>query len=92
MPEMEIMKQILKAKKHIDFAVFTFAQSSGIDDALISIFDSFNNTKPANCSNDENIVIVGELDETRVAQKSKQKRIAVPIRKEINRIIDDFGE
>jgi len=35
-PEMEIMKQILKAKTRIDFAVFTFAQSSGIDDALIA--------------------------------------------------------
>ena len=33
---MEIMKQILKAKKRIDVAVFTFAVSSGIDDALIS--------------------------------------------------------
>ncbi|MCH9671873.1 MAG: phospholipase, partial [Gammaproteobacteria bacterium] len=35
-PEMEIMKQILKAKRRIDFAVFTFSQSSGIDDALIA--------------------------------------------------------
>ena len=35
-PEMEIMKQILKAQKTVDFAAFTFAQSSGIDDALIA--------------------------------------------------------
>lgn len=35
-PEMEIMKLICKAKERIDFAIFTFAQSSGIDDALIS--------------------------------------------------------
>ncbi len=35
-PEMEVMKQILKAKQRIDFAVFTFAQSSGIDDALVA--------------------------------------------------------
>lgn len=33
-PEMEIMKQINKAKHRIDFAIFTFAASSGIDDAL----------------------------------------------------------
>jgi phosphatidylserine/phosphatidylglycerophosphate/cardiolipin synthase-like enzyme len=34
-PEMEIMKQMLKAKKRIDFAMFTFSQSSGIDDTMI---------------------------------------------------------
>jgi hypothetical protein len=31
---MEIMKQMLKAKDRIDFAMFTFAQSSGIDDTI----------------------------------------------------------
>lgn len=36
-PEMEIMKQMLKAKKKIDFAIFTFAQSSGIDDTMIQL-------------------------------------------------------
>ncbi|MDA0770847.1 MAG: hypothetical protein BZY79_03120 [SAR202 cluster bacterium Casp-Chloro-G4] len=36
-PEMEIMKQMLKAKNRIDFAVFTFAESSGIDDAMLSV-------------------------------------------------------
>lgn len=34
-PEMEIMKQIAKAKNRVDFAIFTFAQSSGIDDQLV---------------------------------------------------------
>lgn len=34
-PEMEIMKQIAKAKRRVDFAIFTFASSSGIDDQLI---------------------------------------------------------
>ena len=34
-PEMEIMKQMAKAKKRIDFAIFTFSQSSGIDDQMI---------------------------------------------------------
>lgn len=33
-PEMEIMKQMLKAKERVDFAMFTFAQSSGIDDTM----------------------------------------------------------
>ena len=36
-PELEIMKYILKAKKRIDFAIFTFSNSSGIDDALLAI-------------------------------------------------------
>ena len=36
-PEMEIMKQMMKAKKRIDFAIFTFSQSSGIDDAMIAM-------------------------------------------------------
>ena len=35
-PEMEIMKQMLKARERIDFAIFTFAKSSGIDDAMIA--------------------------------------------------------
>jgi phosphatidylserine/phosphatidylglycerophosphate/cardiolipin synthase-like enzyme len=34
-PEMEIMKQIAKAKQTVDFAIFTFATSSGIDDQLV---------------------------------------------------------
>lgn len=149
-PEMEIMKQILKAKHRVDFAAFTFAQSSGIDDALIaahdrgvrvcgvldrrqgnqkwaakdtlskagidiklaggrgklgklhhklmviddqlSIFGSFNYTKPANRSNDENIVIVGDLDATGSEEQQKQSSIAVAARQEIERIIQTFSE
>jgi phosphatidylserine/phosphatidylglycerophosphate/cardiolipin synthase-like enzyme len=34
-PELELMKQILKAERQIRFAIFTFAGSSGIDDALL---------------------------------------------------------
>ena len=34
-PEMEIMKQIAKAKEQVDFAIFTFSKSSGIDDQMI---------------------------------------------------------
>lgn len=36
-PEMEIMKQIAKAKRRVDFAIFTFSKSSGIDDQLILV-------------------------------------------------------
>jgi phosphatidylserine/phosphatidylglycerophosphate/cardiolipin synthase-like enzyme len=37
-PEMEIMKQMLKARKQVDFAMFTFAErSSGIDDTMIAL-------------------------------------------------------
>lgn len=38
-PEMEIMKQLLKAKQRVDFAIFTFAKSSGIDDTIIRLRD-----------------------------------------------------
>ncbi|WP_422769325.1 phospholipase D-like domain-containing protein [Plantactinospora sp. WMMC1484] len=36
-PELEIMKQMLKATKRVDFAIFTFSGSSGIDDAMIAL-------------------------------------------------------
>ena len=36
-PELEIMKQMLKAARRVDFAVFTFAGSSGIDDVMIML-------------------------------------------------------
>ncbi|MBU1192061.1 MAG: phospholipase [Gammaproteobacteria bacterium] len=36
-PELEIIKQMLKARARLDFAIFTFAGSSGIDDALIML-------------------------------------------------------
>ncbi|MEO0680687.1 MAG: phospholipase D-like domain-containing protein [Pseudomonadota bacterium] len=35
-PEMEIMKMMAKARSRVDFAIFTFAQSSGIDDQMIA--------------------------------------------------------
>ncbi len=147
-PEMEIMKQIAKAKERVDFAIFTFAKSSGIDDALtvihrtgvkvrgvldlrqanqkwaakvpleeagvdirlasgpglgklhhklmtiddqLSIFGSFNYTGPANKLNDENILIVGDLEETDPEAKRKQGEIALAARREIDRIYDVFG-
>lgn len=148
-PEMEIMKQILKAQHRVDFAVFTFAQSSGIDDALIaahlngiqvrgvldskmsnqkwaakkplvdagvtidvaggvgslgkvhhklmtiddqvSIFGSFNYTGPANLTNDENILVVGDMDEPKATIRNKQEAIATAAREEIDRIRADFA-
>jgi phosphatidylserine/phosphatidylglycerophosphate/cardiolipin synthase-like enzyme len=39
-PEQEVIKQALKAEKEIEFAIFTFAGSSGIDDALLMAADA----------------------------------------------------
>jgi phosphatidylserine/phosphatidylglycerophosphate/cardiolipin synthase-like enzyme len=36
-PELEIMKQMLKGTEEITFAIFTFAGSSGIDDAMLTL-------------------------------------------------------
>jgi phosphatidylserine/phosphatidylglycerophosphate/cardiolipin synthase-like enzyme len=36
-PEMEVMKQMLKARESIDFAMFTFSNSSGIDDTMLRL-------------------------------------------------------
>jgi phosphatidylserine/phosphatidylglycerophosphate/cardiolipin synthase-like enzyme len=38
-PEMEMMKQMIRAKERIDFAIFTFSDSSGIDDTMLSLLD-----------------------------------------------------
>ena len=38
-PKMEIMKRMLKAQNRVDFAIFTFSKSSGIDDAMIALKD-----------------------------------------------------
>lgn len=147
-PEMEIMKQMLKAKSRIDFAIFTFSQSSGIDDTMVAlckgglpvrgIFDrgqardwsglmpvkkaggevytakpgnglnklhhklmvidsqviiagSFNYTGPANLLNDENVVIIGDLEEVNAEAKANQKKLAKYALKEIDRMIDTYG-
>jgi len=36
-PELEIVKQMLKCSQHLNFAIFTFSKSSGIDDALLML-------------------------------------------------------
>ena len=149
-PEMEIMKQMLKAKNRIDFAIFTFAKSSGIDDTMLKLRElgmpirgafearqgaqdwaaipalkkakcqlykvpagggvgklhhklmvldkkvviagSFNYTGPANQTNDENIIILGDLQTHSPDQKKAQKKIAAFALNEINRIIKDHGK
>lgn len=148
-PEMEIMKQMLKARSRIDFAMFTFAQSSGIDDTMahlaptvpirgvldrgqgahgwaatkplqaagvhlyqnkphtgvrkvhhklmvidqrVTIAGSFNYTGPANTLNDENIIVLGDLEEDNPDAEAAQSRIAAYALQEIDRIIDDLSE
>ncbi|MEU4155331.1 phospholipase D-like domain-containing protein [Actinoplanes sp. NPDC026670] len=148
-PEMEIMKQMLKAAERVDFAMFTFAQSSGIDDTMewllragipirgvldrgqgsqewaatkrlkaagaelyenafgngvrkvhhkLMIIDrrlvvagSFNFTAPANTLNDENLVILGDLEETDPAAETAQRRLAAYALAEIDRIVTDLS-
>jgi len=148
-PEMEIMKQMLKARDSIDFAMFTFAQSSGIDDTMIRlrplvqrmrgvldrdqgaakwaatkgllggdvelfankrrtgvrklhhklmviderllIVGSFNYTAPANTLNDENIIVIGDLEETDAAAEAAQRELAAYALAEIERIIEDLA-
>lgn len=151
-PEMEIMKQMMKARERVDFAIFTFSRSSGIDDAMLmlqragitvrGIFDrgqgnaawsasrvltqaggpeprmflanrkgglnklhhklmvidgrvmiggSFNYTDPANRLNDENIFILGDLDETDPAKIAVHRRVAGYALAEIDRMIAVYG-
>ncbi|HSS66965.1 MAG TPA: phospholipase D-like domain-containing protein [Nocardioidaceae bacterium] len=148
-PEMEIMKQMLKSHARIDFAMFTFSQSSGIDDTMdrlvgpnlsirgaldhgqgvqtwaateplkargvqlyenaagsgvrkihhklmviderLLIAGSFNYTEPATLLNDENIVVIGDLEEPAgTAADVNQRRLAGFALAEIDRIISDL--
>jgi phosphatidylserine/phosphatidylglycerophosphate/cardiolipin synthase-like enzyme len=148
-PEMEIMKQMLKARERVDFAMFTFAQSSGIDDTMIwllkagipirgvldrgqgvqrwaatqglkdagaelyantygngvrkvhhklmvidrelVIAGSFNYTAPAATLNDENIVVLGDLEETDPRAREAQRRLAGYALTEIDRIAAELS-
>jgi phosphatidylserine/phosphatidylglycerophosphate/cardiolipin synthase-like enzyme len=148
-PEMEIMKQMLKSAARIDFAVFTFAQSSGIDDTMIRvvrphlpirgvldrgqgvqswaatkslktagvqlwqntpgtgvrkvhhklmviderlvIVGSFNYTGPAATLNDENIIVLGDLEEDNPAAEASQRVLAAAALAEIDRIITSLS-
>lgn len=150
MPEMEFIKHMNKARDRIDFAIFTFSKSSGIDDAMVlsqlagvsvrgvldrraanqkwaakdtlknggitlfqnktgtgvrkvhhklmtiddqlTIVGSFNYTGPANLTNDENIMVLGDLDETDPAKRDAQSQLALYARNEIVRIIEHQSE
>ena len=149
-PEMEIMKQMLKAATSIDFAVFTFSQSSGIDDTMfrlvgslgrlrgvldrqqgvqkwaateglkaagvqlfqnkpgtgvrklhhklmviderLVIAGSMNYTGPASTLNDENIIVLGDLEETDPDAETAQRLLAGHVLTEIDRIITELAE
>jgi phosphatidylserine/phosphatidylglycerophosphate/cardiolipin synthase-like enzyme len=39
-PELEVVKQLLRARDRVDFAIFTFAGSSAIDDAMLILADA----------------------------------------------------
>jgi phosphatidylserine/phosphatidylglycerophosphate/cardiolipin synthase-like enzyme len=149
-PEMEIMKQMLKASTSVDFAMFTFATSSGIDDTMVRltpslsrvrgvldrgqgvqkwaatssllaagvelfqnvpgngvrkvhhklmvvderllIVGSFNYTGPATTLNDENIIVLGDLEETDPAAEAAQRELAAYALTEIDRIVRDLSE
>ena len=148
-PEMELMKQMLKARRRIDFAIFTFSASSGLDDAMIAILrgnvavrgildraqgnqkwaatrplasegaelyltrrtrglgklhhklmvideqmviaGSFNYTAPATALNDENIVVIGDLNEDDPSKIAIQKQLGGYALAEIDRMIRDNG-
>lgn len=149
-PEMEIMKQMLKAEHSVDFAMYTFSHTSGIDDTMLRlapsvkrirgvmdrgqgirtwaptkqlkaagvelhmnrrdapvrkihhklmvidarlvIVGSFNYTAPANTVNDENIIVLGDLEEKNKAAEKAQRQLAAYALAEIDRIIADFAE
>lgn len=149
-PEMEIMKQMLKARRRVDFAMFTFAQSSGIDDTMqrlvspnfrirgildrgqgaqgwsataplrsagvelfqnrvgtgvrklhhklmvvddrLLIVGSFNYTGPATTLNDENIVVLGDLEEDNPTAEAAQRTLAMYALSEVARIVAVHGE
>jgi phosphatidylserine/phosphatidylglycerophosphate/cardiolipin synthase-like enzyme len=149
-PEMEIMKQMLKAQSSIDFAMFTFAKSSGIDDTMarllplvprlrgvldrqqgaqawaatktlrnagvelfknkrgtgvrklhhklmviderLVVAGSFNYTEPATTLNDENILVLGDLEEPDADAEAAQRQLAAYALEEIERIIHDLSE
>lgn len=150
-PEMEIMKQMAKAQKSIDFAIFTFSKSSGIDDQMkkvgqagikirgamdggmanqswaashsligaqnislwrvdktaklgklhhklmvldgrVVVIGSFNYTGPANVTNDENIMIIGDLECPDPTITAEEEKIGACALKEIDRIREDHGK
>jgi phosphatidylserine/phosphatidylglycerophosphate/cardiolipin synthase-like enzyme len=60
-------------------------------DARLIIIGSFNYTGPATTLNDENIVVLGDLEETDAVAEAAQGRLATAALAEIDRIITDLG-
>jgi phosphatidylserine/phosphatidylglycerophosphate/cardiolipin synthase-like enzyme len=62
-----------------------------VDDRLL-IVGRFNYTGPATTLNDENIVVIGDLEETDPAAQADQQQLAGFARTEIDRIVTDLGQ
>jgi phosphatidylserine/phosphatidylglycerophosphate/cardiolipin synthase-like enzyme len=62
-----------------------------IDERLV-IAGSFNYTAPATTLNDENIIVIGDLEETDTAAEDRQREIAGYALAEIDRIITELSE
>ena len=60
-------------------------------DEQVIIAGSFNYTRPANLTNDENIIIIEYLGTKSEAVKKAQRRLAKYVLKEIDRIVDDHA-
>jgi phosphatidylserine/phosphatidylglycerophosphate/cardiolipin synthase-like enzyme len=61
-----------------------------IDERLL-IVGSFNYTAPATTLNDENIIVLGDLEETNPAAEAAQRQLAAYALAEIDRIITDLA-
>lgn len=61
-----------------------------IDERLV-IAGSFNYTAPATTLNDENIIVIGDLEETDPDAETAQRQIAAYALTEIDRIITDLS-
>jgi phosphatidylserine/phosphatidylglycerophosphate/cardiolipin synthase-like enzyme len=61
-------------------------------DARLTILGSFNYTAPATTLNDENIVVLGDLEETNPAAEAAQRQLAAFALAEINRMITQLSE
>jgi phosphatidylserine/phosphatidylglycerophosphate/cardiolipin synthase-like enzyme len=62
-----------------------------IDERLV-IVGSFNYTAPATTLNDENIIVLGDLEETRAAAEAAQRTLAAYALAEITRIITQLSQ
>ena len=61
-----------------------------IDERML-IVGSFNYTEPANTLNDENIIVIGDLEEDDATAEAAQRELAAYALTEIDRIIADLS-